>query len=51
MAVWLSWMASVHPLVTTIVVFVLLALCAYLIYGLFRFARRAVRGTPDTYLR
>jgi Domain of unknown function (DUF4126) len=51
MAVWLSWMASVHPLATTIVVFVLLALCAYLMYRLFRFARRAVRRSPDTYLR
>jgi hypothetical protein len=51
MAVWLSWMASVHPAATTIVVFLLLGLCAYLLYRLFRFARRAVRRTPDTYFR
>jgi Domain of unknown function (DUF4126) len=51
MAVWLSWMASVHPAATTIVVFLLLGLCAYLLYRLFRFARRAVRRTPDTYFK
>ena len=43
MAVWLSWMASLHPAATTIVVFLLLGLCAYLLYRLFRFARRADR--------
>jgi hypothetical protein len=51
MAVWLSWMASAHAVATTIVVFLLLAVCAYLIYRFFRFARRAVRRTPDTYFR
>ena len=51
MAVWLSWMASVHPAATTIVVFLLLGLCAYLLYRLFRFARRAVHRTPDTYFK
>jgi len=51
MAVWLSWMASVHPAAATIVVFLLLGLCAYLLYRLFRFARRAVRRTPDTYFK
>ena len=51
MAVWLSWMASLHPAATTIVVFLLLGLCAYLLYRLFRFARRAVRRTPDTYFK
>jgi len=50
-AVWLSWMASLHPAATTIVVFLLLGLCAYLLYRLFRFARRAVRRTPDTYFK
>jgi Domain of unknown function (DUF4126) len=51
LAVWLSWMASAHPVATTIVVCLLLALCAYLIYQLSRFARRAVRRRLDTYLR
>jgi Domain of unknown function (DUF4126) len=43
MAVWLTWMASVHPLVTTVVVSGLLILSAFLIFHLFRFARRAFR--------
>ena len=43
LAVWLSWMASAHPVATTIVVCLLLALSVYLISQLFRFARRAVR--------
>ena len=42
LAVWLSWMANAHPLATTIVVFVLWALCMFLLYHLFRFARRAI---------
>lgn len=43
LAVWLSWMAGAHPVATTIVVGLLLALCAFLICRLFRFARRAVQ--------
>ncbi len=43
LAVWLSWMASVHPVATTIVVVGLLALCVFLLYHLFRFARRAIQ--------
>lgn len=43
LAVWLSWMGSAHPVATTIVVIVLLALCVFLLYRLFRFARRAVQ--------
>jgi hypothetical protein len=43
LAVWLSWMATAHPVVTTIVVLVLLALCVFLLYRLFRFARRALK--------
>jgi hypothetical protein len=43
LAVWLSWMAAVHPVVTTIVVLALLVLCVFLLYRLFRFARRAVQ--------
>jgi hypothetical protein len=41
LAVWLTWMATTHPLATTIVVTVLVTLCAFLLYHLFRFARRA----------
>jgi hypothetical protein len=41
LAVWLTWMASVHPLATTVVVGALLILSAFLIFHLFRFARRA----------
>lgn len=51
LAVWLSWMASAHPLATTIVVFVFLALCAYLIYRLFRVARRPARRMLDAYFK
>src|SRR5690242_8822247 len=43
LAVWLSWMASAHPVATTIVVIALLALCVFLLYHLFRFARRAIQ--------
>jgi hypothetical protein len=41
LAVWLTWMATAHPLATTIIVVALIALCAFLLYYLFRFARRA----------
>jgi len=41
LAVWLTWMATVHPFATTIIVTALIALCAFLLYHLFRFARRA----------
>jgi hypothetical protein len=41
LAVWLTWMAGAHPLAATIVVAALLVLCAFLIFYLFRFARRA----------
>lgn len=51
LAVWLSWMASAHPVATTIVVFLLLSLCAYLIYRLFRLARRPARRMLGTYFR
>jgi hypothetical protein len=43
LAVWLTWMATVHPMATSIIVGALLALCAFLLYHLFRFARRALR--------
>jgi hypothetical protein len=41
LAVWLTWMATTHPVATTIIVVALVALCAFLLYYLFRFARRA----------
>jgi len=41
LAVWLTWMATAHPLATTIIVATLVALSAFLLYHLFRFARRA----------
>jgi uncharacterized protein DUF4126 len=43
LAVWLSWLANAHPVATTVVVVALLALCVFLLYHLFRFARRAIR--------
>jgi hypothetical protein len=43
LAVWLTWMATVHPVATSIIVAALLALCAFLLYHLFRFARSALR--------
>jgi hypothetical protein len=41
LAVWLTWMARAHPVTTAIVVSALLILSAFLIFHLFRFARRA----------
>jgi hypothetical protein len=43
LAVWLTWMATVHPVATTLIVVALLALSAYLLFHLFRFARRALQ--------
>ena len=43
LAVWLSWMATVHPLATVVIVAGLLVLSVFLLYYLFRFARRAFR--------
>jgi hypothetical protein len=43
LAVWLAWMASAHPLATTIIVVCLLAISAFVLYHLFRFARRALQ--------
>jgi Domain of unknown function (DUF4126) len=41
LAVWLTWMATVHPAATIVVVVLLLALAAFLLFHLFRFLRRA----------
>jgi hypothetical protein len=43
LAVWLTWMATAHPLATTIIVVMLVALSAFLLFYLFRFARRALQ--------
>jgi hypothetical protein len=43
LAVWLTWMATVHPVATTIIAVVLVALSIYLVFHLFRFARRALQ--------
>lgn len=43
LAVWLTWMATAHPLATTIIVVALLVLSAFLLFYLFRFARRALK--------
>jgi hypothetical protein len=43
LAVWLTWMATLHPVATTVIVAALIVLCVFLLYHLFRFARRAFR--------
>jgi Domain of unknown function (DUF4126) len=43
LAVWLTWLATVHPTATIVVVAILLVIAAFLIFHLFRFLRRAVR--------
>lgn len=48
LAVWLAWMATTHPLATTVIVAVLVMLSVFLLYHLFRFARRALRNLLAT---
>jgi hypothetical protein len=43
LAVWLTWMSTVHPLAAIAIVVVLLALSAFLLFHLFRFVHRALR--------
>lgn len=43
LAVWLTWMATVHPTATIIIVSLLLVLAAFLLFYLFRFLRRAIQ--------
>src|SRR6202047_514468 len=43
LAVWLTWMATVHPRATIVVVVWLIALAVFLLFHLFRFLRRALR--------
>ena len=43
LAVWLTWMATAHPLATTVIVAALLVISAFLLFYLFRFLRRAMQ--------
>jgi uncharacterized protein DUF4126 len=43
LAVWLSWLASAHPVATIILVAMLVAISAFLLFHLFQFARKAFR--------
>ena len=43
LAVWLTWMATAHPIATTVIVVALVALSVFLLFHLFRFARRALQ--------
>ena len=43
LAVWLTWMATAHPLATTVIVAVLVVVSVFLLFHLFRFARRALQ--------
>jgi len=43
LAVWLTWMATVHPTATLTIVAVLVALAGYLLFHLFRFLRRSIQ--------
>jgi Domain of unknown function (DUF4126) len=43
LAVWLTWMATVHPTATIVVVAFLILLAGYLLFHLFRFLRRSIQ--------
>src|ERR1700746_1259143 len=43
LAVWLTWMATVHPAATIVIVTFLLMLAGYLLFHLFRFLRRSLQ--------
>jgi hypothetical protein len=43
LAVWLTWMSTVHPVAATVIVVVLIAFSASVLYHLFRFVRRALQ--------
>jgi hypothetical protein len=43
LAVWLTWMATVHPRATIVVVVLLIALAGFILFHLFRFLRRALQ--------
>jgi hypothetical protein len=43
LAVWLTWMATVHPAATIVVVAILVVAAAFILFHLFRFLRRALQ--------
>jgi hypothetical protein len=43
LAVWLTWMATAHPVATTIIVAALVAFSAFVLFHLFRFLRRSIQ--------
>jgi hypothetical protein len=43
LAVWLTWMATVHPTATIVIVTLLVLLAAFLLFHLFRFLRRSLQ--------
>jgi len=43
LAVWLTWMATVHPTATIVVVAFLILLAGFLLFHLFRFLRRSLQ--------
>src|SRR6202166_4107998 len=43
LAVWLTWMATVHPRATIVVVVLLIALAGFVLFHLFRFLRQALQ--------
>ena len=43
LAVWLTWMATAHPVATTVIVAALIALSVFLLFYLFRFLRGALQ--------
>jgi len=43
LAVWLTWMATVHPTATIVVVVCLVAFAGFLLFHLFRFLRRSLQ--------
>jgi hypothetical protein len=43
LAVWLTWMATVHPTATIVIVAFLVVLAGFLLFHLFRFLRRSLQ--------
>src|SRR5467141_4428260 len=43
LAVWLTWMATVHPTATIVIVALLIVLAGFLLFHLFRFLRRSLQ--------
>jgi Domain of unknown function (DUF4126) len=43
LAVWLTWMVTVHPTATIVIVTLLVLLAAFLLFHLFRFLRRSLQ--------